>query len=238
MIHLRLRTEFSFRRAFGRVEEVIRVAGGSAVAMTDSGTWGHVNFMKACKKANVKPIFGVEIAVVGDARSREKQPSGSVAFLARNDAGLEEIYGLVTMANSKECFYYFPRLDYRDLNAISDNIYILAGPGTMLDRVTVRPNVYLNLNPTNATWNRRAMLAGQFAKVVTCDNHYPLADDAPAYEILAQRDKITRTTAMHILDEDALRLAVPEADDEALGLPAARGCSTRFIRRGLIGSWT
>jgi DNA polymerase III alpha subunit len=214
MIHLRLRTEFSFRRAFGRVEDVIRVAGGSALAMTDSGTWGHVNFMKACKKVNIKPIFGVEIGIVGDARERERQPFASVALLARNDEGLAEIYELVTRANSKECFYYVPRLDYRDLNGVTGNVYVLAGPGTLVDRVTPRPTVYLNITPTNPVWNRRAMIDGRFAKVVTCDNHYPLAEDAPAYEILAQRDKITRTTPMNILDEDGLRLAVPEADDE------------------------
>jgi DNA polymerase III alpha subunit len=214
MIHLRIRTEFSFRRAFGKIDTVIAVAGGTSLAITDSGTWGHVLFAKACKKAGVRPIFGAEVAVVGDARTREKQGAASIALLARNDDGLRELYHLVTRANSAECFYYTPRLDYRDINGASENLYILAGPGTVIDRLTVRPNVYLNLNPTNASWNRRAMMLPTFQKVVTCDNHFPQPDDGPAYEILAQRDKISRTTPMHILSEDELRLAVPEADDD------------------------
>lgn len=214
MIHLRMRTEFSFRRAYGRLEDVVKVAGGPSLAITDTGTWGHVQFAKACKKDGIRPIFGVELAVVADARVREKQPTASVAFLARNDAGLRELYELVSLANSKTCFYYFPRLDYRDVNGASANLYILAGPGTVLDRLTPRLNVYLNLTPTNPSWNRRAMMAGGFGKIVSCDNHFPLPEDRAPYEILAQRDKITRATPMHILDEDALRLACPEADDE------------------------
>lgn len=214
MIHLRLRTEYSFRQAFGRLDDVIAVAGGPSLAITDSGTWGHVAFKKACTKLGIKPIFGVTLNVVGDARDRTRQPIASMVLLARNDDGLREIYELVTLANSKECFYYVPRLDYRDINGASDNVYILAGPGTILDRMTAKLTTYLNLTPTNDSWNRRAMAQSRFPKVVTCDNVYPTPDDKAAYEILAQRDKQMRATPMHILDEDGLRLAVPEADDE------------------------
>lgn len=213
MIHLHIRTEFSFRRAYGKVEDVIQVAGGSALAITDTGTWGHVTFAKACKKAGIKPIFGVEVAVVPNARKREKQPSAQAVILAKNNDGLRELYALVSLSNA-ECFYYVPRLDYRDLNGASDNIIVLWGPGTSLDLVSqVRP-FYLMVTPTNSAWNRRAMGQRTFPVVAACDNHYPLPDDAPAYEILAQRDKITRPTAMNILDEDSLRLAIPEADDD------------------------
>jgi DNA polymerase-3 subunit alpha len=111
MIHLHLRTEFSFRRAFGKVEDVLAVAGGTAAAMTDGGTWGHVTWSKACKKAGVKPIFGVELLVVRNARDRTRQPGAQVVLLARNDAGLRELYELVSLANSPTCFYYVPRLE-------------------------------------------------------------------------------------------------------------------------------
>jgi DNA polymerase III alpha subunit len=214
VIHLHLRTEYSFRRAYGKVDDVIKVAGGAAIAMTDTGTWGHVNFAKACKKVGVKPIFGVELAVVHDARQRTRQPSAQVVLLAKTDAGLTELYELVTRANA-EGFYYTPRLDYRDVNAASADLVVLFGPGTQLDRVSeLRADTYLMLTPTNVAWNRRAMAQRTFPCVVAGDNHYPRPEDAPAYEILAQRDKVTLSTPMHILSEDELRLAVPEADDE------------------------
>ena len=69
MIQLRVRTEYSFRRAFGRVPEVVAaLRTDAAAAITDRGaTWGHVNWMKACKKAGIRPLFGVEHNVVADA---------------------------------------------------------------------------------------------------------------------------------------------------------------------------
>jgi DNA polymerase III alpha subunit len=215
MIQLRLRTEFSFRKAFGRLDDVLAAVGPTpALAITDNGTWGHVSFKKACVKAGIKPIFGVELSVVTDARLRERQPIASVILLARNDDGLRELYELVTLANSKECFYYVPRVDYRDITGATANLYVLAGPGTILERMTAKLTTYLNLTPVNSSWNRRAMAAGAFPKVVTGDNLFPLIEDRAAYEVLAQRDKQMRGTAMHILDEDGLRVAVPEADDE------------------------
>jgi DNA polymerase III alpha subunit len=191
MIHLRLHTEFNFRRAFGRVEDVLRVAGGSAAAITDRGTWGHVTWAKACKKAGIKPIFGVEIDVVADARKKgEKQPSATVVLLARNDAGLRELYSLVTTANTRECFYYVPRLDYSDINGASPNVYVLAGPGTIMDRLSrARPTTYLMLTPTNASWNRRSVAQSHFPCVVACDNVYPLPEDLEAYEYQARLER-------------------------------------------------
>ena len=127
MLNLRTRTEYSFRNAFGPIDKVISVCGGDAIGIADSGTWGHVNFTKACKAAGKKAILGVEISVVGDATDRSKQPSNTMCFLAKNNDGLQEIYGLVTKSTSKENFYYFPRLSYSDLFDISENTIIFSG---------------------------------------------------------------------------------------------------------------
>jgi DNA polymerase III alpha subunit len=215
MIHLHLRTEFSFRRAFGKVDDIIALLAESpALAITDTGTWGHVTFSKACKKAGKKAIFGVELMAVADARKRERVPGGQVVVLAKNDEGLRELYELVSLANSKECFYYVPRVDYRDLNGASDNVIILFGPGTQLQRASELRPFYLMMTPASAAWNRTAAAQKHFPCVAACDNHYPQTDDKAAYEILAQRDKVARTTPMHIMTEDELRLAIPEADDD------------------------
>lgn len=214
---LHVRTEFSFRRAFGRVPDVLAVLqqhGATAAAMTDSGTWGHVTWAKACKAAGVRPLFGVELMTVADASTRERQPGGQLILLAANNDGLSELYQLVSLANSKERFYYVPRLDYRDVNGISDNIHVLHGPGTQLDRLSqLRPHILL-LTPTNAGWNQRAARQTHWPCAVGSDNHYPTVEDKAAYEILAQRDKVMRATPMHLLAEDELRLAIPHVTDE------------------------
>jgi DNA polymerase III alpha subunit len=218
VIHLRIRTEFSFRRAYGKLADVtllLQTQQVTAAALTDGGTWGHVKWAKACKTAGIKPIFGVELAVVPNPAERERQTGPSVVFLAANDAGLRELYALVSLANGPENFYYVPRISYGDLNHASSNMYALIGPGADLDWVSPRLTTYLALSPTNAGWNRKANKDARFGKVVVCDNHYPLPEDQAAYEILAALNKVQRTTPMTILDEDALRLAVPEADDEA-----------------------
>lgn len=211
MIQLHVRTEYSFRRAFGKLPDVLRAARGPAVAITDTGTWGHVAFAKACKAENVRPLFGAEVSVVVDARLRERQASAQVVLLARNDAGLQELYGVMSIANL-EGFYYVPRLDYRDVNALSENVVALFGPGTQLDRILTRAPFYLMLTPTSPAWNRRAV-ATDNPCIVASDNHYPAPEDLAAYEIIAQRDKVTRPTPMHLCSEDELRLAIPEATD-------------------------
>ena len=89
---LRLRTEFSFRKAYGPVQAVVdrlKEAGATTAAITDTnGTWGHVAWSKACKKAGLRAIFGVELSVVPNATVREKQTTAQVILLARNAEGL------------------------------------------------------------------------------------------------------------------------------------------------------
>lgn len=217
MNHLRLRTEYSFRKAFGQVDAVIAAAGGTAAAITDlGGTWGHVAWNKACKRAGVKPIFGVELALVDDATRRERQPTGTVVVLALNDEGLQTLYALVTKANGPEHFYYTPRIDYSDLLLLPpDQVAVLYGPGTKLTQLASAPHHYLLLTPSDAGWNRRAMAATAWPKVVAGNNYFITPSDRHAYEILAQRDKQTLTTPQHILTEDELKLAIPEADAAA-----------------------
>ena len=57
MLNLKLRTEYSFRNAYGPVEKVINATEGDSIGICDAGTWGHVAFRDACKKANKKPIY-------------------------------------------------------------------------------------------------------------------------------------------------------------------------------------
>jgi DNA-directed DNA polymerase III PolC len=120
----------------------------------------------------------------------------------------------MTFANS-EGFYYIPRLSWAHINGVSDHLLTLCGPGTALDRLSeMRPH-YLMMTPMSAAWNRKVAAQRTFRRVVACDNFFPRPEDRAAYEIMSQRDKVSRPTAMHLLDEDALRLAVPEADDDA-----------------------
>lgn len=218
MIHLRLRTEYSFRKAYGKIDHVLDTLDQQegevpAAGITDNGTWGHVAWRKACKKRGIKPIFGIELPVVQDARKRERQALVTAAFLARNNEGLAEIYELSSRA-STELFYFHPRIDYTDIAAVSENIIILSGAGADIARLRNRPNLYLEYNPSSPVWNKTIAGMRGYNKVVCADNLYPTVADRPAYEVLTSKDRRSRTTIMHIPNEYELRLAIPYLTDE------------------------
>ncbi len=222
MIQLRLRTEYSFRTVFGRIPQVLAAAKGDALGIADQGVWGHAIFYKAVKADGRKPLLGAEVFVVPNAAITEKQGGVRACFIARNNAGLSELYGLISRSNIKPRFYYEPRIDYADVRAAtkSGNLFFLSGSGALLEKLPKRPNVYLELNPRNPAWNSLVgKHRGDWERVVCSDNLYPTVADRQAWEILSGlgpkgRRGQGRTTPMHILDEEELRLAIPEATDE------------------------
>lgn len=218
MIHLRARSEFSFKRAFGKIAKVVDVGtaeGQGSLGVADSTTFGHLAFTKACAAKNIKPIYGAELVVIYDARERAKQTGCTMAFLARNQEGLAELYALVSQANTPENFYYFPRIDYNDVNKLSNNLIVLTGHGCDVTRLKRKPTIYLELNPANPVWNRRIVKDyPAWDKVVCADNLFPTIDDRPAYEVLAGVNRNIRTTISHLATEDELRAAIPVAESD------------------------
>lgn len=218
MIHLRLRTEYSFRRAYGRPEEVLgalRPDERAAAAITDNGTWGHVAWWKACRKAELKPILGVEVLVVPEPETRERQTGPMMALLARNRRGLRTIYKAMTWAHERG-FYYVPRLDYDHVNRFkSDDVVVLSGHNADIGALDKRKsNIWLEMNPASRAWNRRIRAEKGWNKVIAANNFYPHAEDHDAYEIIAGHNRRDRITGAHIPSRDELALAVPEAGPE------------------------
>src|ERR1017187_9313534 len=106
MVNLKLRTEYIFRTAYGRISEIIDVVKGDAAAgIADiHSTWGHYDFHKMCKKESIKPILGVQLNVVRSLEHDKKQAAYRVTLLARNIKGLQEIYRI--NGNSYGQMYY------------------------------------------------------------------------------------------------------------------------------------
>lgn len=238
MINLKVRTEYSFRKAYGSVEKIIQNCEQEYIGITDfGGTWGHVPFSKHCSKAGKKPIFGVELAVVEDATERTKQATNLMTFLGRNNDGLQEIYKLVTKSTSKEQFYYFPRISYSDLFDISDNVAILSGTTPEWGLLPRRNNLYIEFSPTSS---RKALQICQdkgYSPCATSDNLYPLPADRKAYEVLVGRNRTERSKAMHLLDEWELRDAVPWMPEEAIQntYKIAEQCNATLPTAQMIG---
>ena len=218
MINVRLRSEYSFRKAFGPIHKVVETTEGDVMGISDSGTWGHVAFSKACKKAGKKPLFGVEIPIVEDATERSKQPTNEMTFIAKNNDGLRELYQLVTKSTDKDHFYYHPRLSYEHLFDISKNIIILTGTHPILGLLPLakKEDMYFELNPMTTKNNFNWAKEKGFNFVATSDNYYPKPEDKKAYEVLVGRNRQDRTAPMHILNEWEWKDLVPWAPEKAI----------------------
>lgn len=209
ILSLKTRTEYSFRVAYGHLDRVLALAEpNTPMAIVDRhGTWGHVPFRSAAEKANVHPVYGVELAIVADAELKEQQPVNYMSFIARNKTGLLELYDLVTRATRN--FYYFPRLDYSDLSHISNNVVTLTGQNpdwAALQKCMFQPKQwYVQLGPSSPLNSIRMAKKLKLKTVAVSDNYYPTPGDQEAYQMVAARID-QNPWPMHILNEDEWRL--------------------------------
>jgi DNA-directed DNA polymerase III PolC len=200
MINLRNRTEFSFNYAAGRLPKVLEGQKEIAGIADRHGTWGHVKWSKECKKAGIRPLFGVELAVVPDITLRERQPTSYMTVIAKNNAGLTELYSLVSVATQN--FYYVPRTDYKTILRLSTNLIVLSGATPMWEHIRKGvKNFYVELNPLSAPDAPDMAKKLGYKLVATNDNLYPAHDDLSMYQMVLEDKAEMSTTPRHILSE-------------------------------------
>ncbi len=128
-VHLHVHSHYSLLSALPRIPELVKAAKAeemSALALTDNGNlYGVIEFYKACKKADIKPILGVDFYL--SARTRHDKESGidsrrkRLVLLAKNDAGYKNLIRLVTYAHT-EGFYYKPRIDKELISTYNEGL--------------------------------------------------------------------------------------------------------------------
>ena len=205
MDQLRLRTEYSFRWAYGTLAKVLDHCSGSAAITDRNGTWGHVPWDKACRAAGVKPIFGVELALVDDTEEQVKgQGRHFITLLARNNDGLRELYKFVKLATAQ--FYYFPRLDYSDVSNISNNVYAIFPDTVEFSRI--KPSKYrlVAVGPNGSSARPRG-----FRRVAVSDNYYPSPEDIPVYDVMITLYREATSGPKHIVTEDQWMIDAEDA---------------------------
>ncbi|MFI5978360.1 DNA polymerase III subunit alpha [Streptomyces sp. NPDC051452] len=145
--HLHTASGFSLRHGASHPERLAERAserGMDALALTDRDTLaGTVRFAKACAKAGVRPLFGVDLAVetaqaVRGERRRAPVRGGAfldesaprVTFLARDGArGWAGLCRIVTAAHASEGAPLLPWSGHR-----GDGLTVLLGPGSDVGR--------------------------------------------------------------------------------------------------------
>lgn len=217
MLNLKTRSEFTFRQVYGPLDKLLAATKGPIGLCDRSCTWGHVQFEAACKKAGRKSLLGVELAVVQDAKLKEKQGVNWMPLIAINNDGLRELYELVTNSTEPDNYYYFPRIDYRMLDEVSSNILILSGSHPDWTKLPKHnKNLFVELSPASHIRNLEMARQRKLPVVATSDNFYPTVQDRQVYEVVAGRERQTRTTPMHLLTEEEWYLCWPDAPAEAL----------------------
>jgi DNA polymerase III subunit alpha len=132
-IHLHTHSHYSLLAALPKIDDLVGAAkadGAKILALTDNANlYGAIEFYKACKKAEIKPIIGIDAYVAS--RTRHDKQSGidsrrtRLILLAKNEVGYQNIVQLVTKGYL-EGFYYKPRIDKELIELHKEGIVAIA----------------------------------------------------------------------------------------------------------------
>lgn len=192
---IRVRTGYSFRSAVGMLPEVMKRLVDceyTAAPITDrASTFGFVRWKKLAKANNLKPVFGVELAVTKKESLRERKNSVDYwTFLAVS--GTEPINRLFQTAT--EQFYYEPLLTYEQA-ASAPGLIKIAGYKADFTQFEPRYDLYVSLAPSCARgYIDKALSLGHMLAGCS-DNKYPLPgrDDRVLYETIVGRETELQT---------------------------------------------
>ena len=133
-VHLHLHTEYSMLDGAARISDVVAKAaadGQPAVGITDHGNmYGVLDFYKAAREADVKPILGMEAYFVDTSRfdrpKRSEHEIYHLTLLALNGTGYRNLIRVSSSAYL-DGFFYKPRADFELLEHHHDGLVATSG---------------------------------------------------------------------------------------------------------------
>ena len=136
-VHLHTHTEYSILDGMislnlKKERNLIKKAkdlGMNAIAITDHGNmYGVIEFYKACKEYNIKPIIGVEFYISPGSRTEKniQKDNSHIILIAKNKTGYKNLVKLSSLA-FLEGFYYNPRIDRELLEQYHEGLICLSG---------------------------------------------------------------------------------------------------------------
>ncbi len=132
--HLHVHTEYSLLDGSSKIEELVdrvKELGMDSIAITDHGVmYGVIDFYRACKARDIKPIIGCEVYVAPGSRFDKEANAGEdryyhLVLLAENNTGYANLMKIVSRG-FVEGFYYKPRVDYEVLETYHEGIIALS----------------------------------------------------------------------------------------------------------------
>lgn len=216
-VHLHVHTQYSLLDGAARIDELVaraKALGQDALAVTDHGVmYGVIDFYKACRKAGVKPILGMEAYVaprsMRDREGAQDREYAHLILLAKDETGYRNLM-LLSSEAFIHGFYYKPRIDYDLLEAHAEGLVCLSAclagdiPQALLHgryddakRLGERlhrmfgDDFYIELQNHGLPEQQRILpglrkLAAELGvkTVVTNDVHYVAREDAEAQDVL------------------------------------------------------
>lgn len=198
---IRIRTGYSFRTAVGSIEDVLarlKEIGSPVAPITDrESTFGFVRWAKAAKKAELKPIYGVELACCPEL-GLNRPPADMWTFLAIDE--LEPLHKLIALATEnpgKE-----PILKYEEALA-AKGVVKIAGDRLLLAELPKKKaeNFFVALSPSTPRGLFKEALKAKLQFIACSQNFYPAASDKEFYRVALGRRSDTQTYPMHILSD-------------------------------------
>lgn len=234
-VHLHNHTHHSLLDGLTKVGELVQRVkdmGMHAVAMTDHGTMsGTIEFYKACKAADIKPIIGIETYVatrtIHDRDPAKDKARYHLVLLAMNNKGYQNLMRLSTIANL-DGMYYKPRIDHDLLEKYNEGLiassaclggeiseylknddYEGAKEVASWYKKVFGDRYYLEIQDHNEYAEQRKVNEYMFKLgeelgikcIVTSDAHYVRAEDQEAHEVL-----LCVGTGAYLADEDRMTL--------------------------------
>lgn len=128
-VHLHVHSHYSLLNAIPTPDELAKRAkecGMHSLGLTDNGgLYGAVDFYKACTKADIKPILGVDAYLAPRTRFDKEatidKPRARVVLIAKNNDGYVNLIKIVTESYVNG-FYYRPRIDHALLEEFHKDI--------------------------------------------------------------------------------------------------------------------
>lgn len=208
---MRIRTGFSFRNAVGHLPDVLKrlqEIGWKVAPISDTNsTFGFNKFTKLAKKAGLRPIYGVELAVATPTVGDEKSAQSYWTFFAKDN--LRSLHDLIGTATSQD-----DELTYQQ--ALSFDGIKIAGERTQLEFIKEpkRANLYISLSPSTPKGLFNEAKKKGFKFIACSDNVYSAQADREFYRITLGKRSNTQTYPQHILDDKEWRSAVQYIADK------------------------
>jgi DNA polymerase III subunit alpha len=133
-VHLNVHSHYSVLQGLSHIKPLVQQCaklGMPAVALTDNANmFACLDFYKACKKENIKPIVGMTCYVTLDHRKTAPQDGIRIGrrliLLARNHVGYKTLCRISSLAYVNG-MYFKPRIDHEILKEHHEGLLILSG---------------------------------------------------------------------------------------------------------------